>query len=183
MRAHGIAPNAAAIKPAPVRAIKTDRRESAEKPSKKRKAEAYVEDNGPTDDDETFPHNIKSDPLNDKDKNMVKEEEHGHGQGQLLDMNDAANLMQYYDSPSYNGLGGEQDYGSEYGESSGGYQIATGGGYGMQAQHPYDFGAVYGNAAMSGIPRAVDPRLNSYQSMMQFPSDSQGRSDSPVIVE
>jgi hypothetical protein len=181
MRAHGIAPNAATIKPAPSRAIKTDRSDSIAKLVKKRKAEAYVEDSGATDDDESFSNNIKSDPATKKEK-FVKEEE--NVQGQQLSMHDATHLMHYYDSPSpYNGgLGGEQDYpGSEYGGSAG-YATPMGGGYAMHAQQPYDFGAAYGNAGMSGISRNVDPALN-YQSMMQFPSDPHGRPDSPVIVE
>jgi hypothetical protein len=182
MRAHGIAPNAATIKPSPSRAIKTDRHNSAEKPSKKRKTDTYVEDNGATDDDEGFSNNIKSDPATDKEKFMIKEEEHGHGQ--QLSMNDAADLMQYYDnsSPYNSGISGEQDYsGSEYGGSAG-YATPIGGDYNMQTQQPYDFGAAYGNTGMSGIPRTIDQGLN-YQSMMQLPLEPQGRSDSPVIVE
>lgn len=182
MRAHGIAPNAATIKPAPSRAIKTDRSNSTEKPSKKRKTDAYVEDNGATDDDESFSHNIKSDPAEHKDNFMVKQEEHGHGQ--QLSMHEAANLMHYYGNASpYNDvLGGEKDYlENEYG-GSGGYATPNGGAYGLQSQQPYDFGAAYANSGMNGIPRTIDQGL-SYQSMMQFPSDPQGRSDSPVIVE
>ena len=68
MRAHGIAPNAATIKPLLARSIKSDSRDSTEKPSKKRKAEVFVEDNGATDDDEAFSNNIKSDPTNEKEK-------------------------------------------------------------------------------------------------------------------
>ena len=181
MRAHGIAPNAAAIKPAPPRSIKTDRRDSIDKPSKKRKVDAYVEDNGATDDDENFPNNVKSDPADAKEKFVVKEEEHVH-QGQQLSMNDATSLMKYYDAPSsYNDGLGEQDYGSDYGESPSGYAIPMSGAYGLQAQ-PFDFGAAYGNGGMSGIPRTVERGLQ-YQAMMQFPSDPQGRSDSPVVVE
>jgi hypothetical protein len=184
MRAHGIAPNAATIKPAPSRSIKSDRHDSIEKPSKKRKADAFIEENGATDDDETFTNSIKSDPVNDKEKFMVKEEEHGHGQ--QLSMNDAANLMQYYDTPpSYSsalgGLGGEQDYGSDYGGGASGYATPTGGDYGLHSQ-PYDFGSAYGNAGFSGVPGIADQGLQ-YQPMMQFLSDPQGRSDSPVIVE
>ena len=182
MRAHGIAPNAATTKPAPTRAIKSDSRDSIEKPSKKRKGDTYVEDNGTTDDDESFSNNIKSDLASEKEKFLVKEEDHGHGQ--QLSMDEAANLMQYYDNPSpYNGgLGGEQNYpGSEYGGSTG-YATPIGGAYGPHAEQPYGFGAAYGNADMSGIPRTADQGLN-YQSMMQFPPEPQGRSDSPVIVE
>lgn len=185
MRAHGIAPNAAAIKPAPARTIKTDRRDSTDKHSpKKRKADAYLEDNGATDDDETFPNSIKSDPAADKEKFTVKEEEYGHGMGQQLSTNEAANLMQYYDgaSPFHDAMGGEQGFaGSDYGGSVGGYATPIGG-YGLQAQQPYDFGAAYGNPSMSSMSRSVDQGL-SYQPMMQFPVDPQGRSDSPVIVE
>ena len=182
MRAHGIAPNAATIKPVPCRSIKSDRRDSTEKPSKKRKAETFVEDNGTTDDDEAFPNNIKPEPANEAEKFMVKEEEHGHGLAQQLSMNEAANLVQYYDAPSlYNGglsgLGGEQDYGG----STAGYAAPTGSDYTLHSQ-PYDFGSAYGNASFSGIPRTVDEGLQ-YQAMMQFPVDSQGRSDSPVVVE
>ena len=187
MRAHGIAPNAATIKPLLARSIKSDRRDSTEKPSKKRKAEEFVEDNGATDDDEAFPNNIKSDPTNEKEKFMVKEEGHGNDhQGQQLSINDAANLMQYYNTPSsYNsglgGLGGDQDYGSDYGGSASGYATPTGGDCGLHLQ-PYDFGSAYGNFGFSGIPRTASqgPR---YQPTMQFPADPQGGSDSPVIVE
>ena len=184
MRAHGIAPNAATIKPLLARSIKSDSRDSTEKPSKKRKAEVFVEDNGATDDDEAFSNNIKSDPTNEKEKFMVKEEERGNGrQGQQLSMNDAANLIQYYDTPSsYNGgLGGDQDYGSDYGGSTPGYATPTGGDYGLHLQ-PYNFGSTYGNAGFSDITRAADQGLQ-YQPTMQFPADPRGRSDSPVIVE
>ena len=182
MRAHGIAPNAATIKPAPSRAIKTDRNDSIAKPSKKRKTDAYVEDNGATDDDEAFPSNVKPDPAEHKENFMIKGEEQGHGQ--QLSMDEATNLMHYYGSPSpYNGgLGGEQSYSeNEYG-SPAAYTTSHAGAYGQQGQQPYDFGAAYGEAGMDGIPRVADQGL-SYQSMMQFPSDPQGRSDSPVIVE
>jgi hypothetical protein len=187
MRAHGIASNAATIKPLIGRSIKSDRRDSTEKSSKKRKAEAFAVDNGATDDDEAFSNNIKSDPTNEKEKFMVKEEEHGNGrQGQQLSMNDAANLMQYYGTPSsYNGglsgLGGDQDYGSDYGGSASGYATPTGGDYGLHLQ-PYDISSAYGNAGFGGIPRTAD-QGHQYQPTMQFPADPQGRSDSPVIVE
>jgi len=188
MRAHGIAPNAAATKhTTPSRAIKTDRSNSTSKPSKKRKAEAYMDDNGAADDEESFAGNIKSDPVDRKENFMVKEEEHVHGgmksQSQQLSMHDAAHLMHYYDDASpYNGALAE-DYGGEYGGPNG-YATAMGGagGYGMQP-HPYNLATAHGAPGFGGGSRAVDPGLAAYQPTMPFPSDSQGRPDSPVIVE
>lgn len=175
MKAHGIAPNAATIKPAPSRAIKTDRSDSTAKPAKKRKTDAYIEDNGATDDDEAFSNNVKLDPAEHKENFIVKEEEHGHGQ--QLSMHEAANLMHYYSS-----LGGEQDYAENEYDVPNGYAFANGGAYGLQPQQPYDFGSSYGDAGINCVPRTVDQGL-SYQSMMHSPQDPQGRSDSPVIVE
>ena len=190
MRAHGIAPNAATIKPGPSRAIKTDRSDSIDKPNKKRKTDAYIEDNGATDDEEPFAPNVKLDPTVPKEEDFkVKEEDHSHSQGQQLSLYDASHLINFYDPPSpyYGSLGGGQNYaGVESGvptecSSSAGYPTQMIGGYGMPAQ-PYDFGNGYEAIDMSCISRPVDSGLH-YQSMMQFPTDPQGRSDSPVIVE
>src|SRR4051812_38396832 len=118
MRSHGIAPNAAATKPAPSRTppTKTERRESGTAPppaSKKRKADQFVEDTTAEDDEEGFgTAKIKT----DVDKKTVKKEGGG-----ALSIGDAASLMNYYDAQtSYNGSTAGGDYGgvSQYDGSS-----------------------------------------------------------------
>ncbi|PSS09171.1 hypothetical protein M430DRAFT_183661 [Amorphotheca resinae ATCC 22711] len=176
MRSHGIAPNAATIKPAPSRTAKAERRESNDRPSKKRKADAFIEDNAAADDDEDFT-SIKADPTNEKDKSHVKEEEPSQ-----LSLGEAANLMQYYDTPSYNSaqLGGDEAYpGSDYDNNSAGYATPLSGVYGLQAQQSYEFpytptGMNTGPGSSQGI---------HYQPMMHYSTDNQGGSESPVIVE
>ncbi len=185
MRAHGIAPTPAAIKPAPSRATKSERNDSVGKPSKKRKADVYVEDNIAEDDEEVFPTGVKADPSDRKENHMVKTEGKYHGHGQQLSMDEANHLMQYYGSSAFGGcLGGEQVYpGSEYGGAASGYATPISG-YSMHSEQPFDFDSastIYGNPVMSG-GRSVDQDL-IYQSMVQLPSDPQGRSDSPFIVE
>jgi hypothetical protein len=188
MRAHGIAPNAATIKPAPARNMKSERRESStpsSTSSKKRKADAFLEDTTPVDDEETF-ENIKPDPINMKEQFVVKEESKGQSMQQgALSINQAANLMQYYDSPAtYGGagLGTESSYGeSNYGGSAG-YSTPMASSYGLQSQQPYDFSTSYNAGGMNAIPRSENQGMH-YQPLMPYQADDQGRSDSPVIVE
>ncbi|KAF8856306.1 hypothetical protein BDZ45DRAFT_691931 [Acephala macrosclerotiorum] len=188
MRAHGIAPNAATIKPAPARNMKIERRESStpsSTSSKKRKADAFLEDTTPVDDDETY-GNIKPDPINMKEQFVVKEESEGQSmqQGQLS-INQAANLMQYYDSPATYGsvgLSSEGGYGgSNYGGSAG-YSTPIASAYGLPSQQPYDFSTSYNAGSMNSILRSEN-QGTQYQSLMPYQADDQGRSDSPVIVE
>jgi hypothetical protein len=193
MRAHGIAPNAASIKPAIARPAKPDHHEStvAEKPSKKRKADAFVEDNGATDDDEVFSTNVKSEFADTKDKKFKVKQE---GSGQQLSMSDATNLMQFYDggapfdgSNDYTGTMGGQDRKQVYvgdfgGGSASGYATPmSGGDYGLQQSYDFGYeGAGYGG----GMPRSSAQGAGvQYQPLMSFKSEPQGRSDSPVIVE
>ena len=188
MRAHGIAPNAASIKPASARATKTERRDSADRPasSKKRKAEAFIEDTTPTDDDEGFSTApvIKSDPVTcnrSSEQLRVKEEEAAH----QLSLGDAANLMQYYDTPSYDGaqLGTEDAYG-EYDDvaANGGYTASL---FGLHAPQ-YE---MYGGADFDVVPRSLNQGLHyQHQLPMHYSPQSdnqahQGGSESPVIVE
>lgn len=187
MRAHGIAPNAATIKPAPARNMKTERRESSNSSStssKKRKADAFLEDTTLVDDDETF-GNIKPDPINMKEQFVVKEESEGQSmqQGQLS-INQAANLMQYYDSPTtYGGagLGAESNYRSSNYGGSAGYSTPMASAYSLQSQQPYDF-STFNAGGMNAIPRSENQGMH-YQPLIPYQADDQGRSDSPVIVE
>ena len=182
MRAHGIAASAATTKTAPCPAVKTDRGDYAEKATKKRKNETYIDDNGATDDDEFFPNHIKPDPIILKEeKYKFKEEE--HDPAHQLSTHKANQLMHYYDSrsPYDGGLGDERRYLPNDLGGSAGYQNPVGASYGLQAQ-PYVFGNGLGSASINGVLQTDDRGLN-YQSMIQFPSDSQGRPDSPVIVE
>jgi hypothetical protein len=198
MRSHGIAPNAATIKPPPSRAPKAERRESntassSSISSKKRKAEQFLEENNGVDDDEGFGSSIKSEGVHIKEQLYVKEEEQHRSQ---LSLDEAADLMQYYDAPSsqYGGaqLSGEDIYGSsEYGGGSpAGYATPVGGSYSMQSKQGFDFGAVYdaaggspyGSAGMGSLARPESQGMR-YQPLMRYSSDSQGRLDSPLVVE
>ena len=203
MRAHGIAPNAATVKSVP-RSLKTERTESTPSSSsspatKKRKTDPFLEDNTSTDDDEGF-GTVKTEPavLKKEEQLVVKEEEERKHQPGQFSLDEAATLMQYYDTPTqYAGLGmgmgiddghsggytGVQEYGgSMSGSSMNGSSL--GGLYSMESQHPYGLysPSSYGNAGMGGM-QSSEPQRMSYQSLMQHPSDEQGRADSPLIVE
>ncbi|KUJ09064.1 uncharacterized protein LY89DRAFT_741362 [Mollisia scopiformis] len=190
MRAHGIAPNAATIKPPPSRSMKAERRESSTTSStslKKRKADAFLEDTTPVDDEETF-GSIKPDPVNMKEQFIVKEEAEGQSMAQgQLSIDQAANLMQYYDTPATyagSGLSAQSNYGGNgngYG-SSGGYTGSLNPTYAMQSQPSYDFSTPYNAGGMNSVPRSENQGL-SYQPLVPYQGDDQGRSDSPVIVE
>ncbi|KAJ5032840.1 uncharacterized protein L3040_009431 [Drepanopeziza brunnea f. sp. 'multigermtubi'] len=126
MRSHGIAPNAATIKPAP-RNLKSERQQSlpsSSSPSaaKKRKTEGYLDENTTADDDEGFGM-VKPEPaVMIKEQFVVKEEETHRQQPGQLSLGDAANLMQYYDTPTrYSGgdSGGGDGSGSVSGHGNG----------------------------------------------------------------
>jgi hypothetical protein len=204
MRAHGIAPNAASIKPAPARAPKSERRESG--PSlKKRKADQFLEDT-PVDDDEGMGWGartgvvIKEDPR--EEKYNFKQEDHKpqtiEEQGQL-NLEQAANLMQYYDGRSQlvvDDLYGAGDFGGGmsagvYGTSSG-YASPMASAYGLDSQNGY-FSASYGSSGMgssmnglSSVPRSSPQQSHQYQQYglpYQRQPDDLGHPDSPLIVE
>ncbi len=192
MRAHGIAPNAATIKPATAsRAPKSERRESGGSSSKKRKADQFLEENPPDDDEGYGLGNVvlKSDPVDTKEKFVVKEEEQQQGQ---LDLEQATNLMQYYGNNSQYGasqLGDDDVYGasefgggmSGYGTPSG-YATPMGAAFGLQSQTDY-YAAPYGSAGTSGSGILRSQQSFQYQPALQFQSEDQGQSDSPFIVE
>jgi len=186
MRAHGIASNAATIKPAPARLSKTERRDSSTTTSKKRKTDQFVEENTATDDDETF--NVKPDPGNEsKEILRVKEEEMGQ-----LNMDEAVNLMQYYGNSSYassSSMGAEQNY--DFGGSSaslGSSSMAgSSGGWGMSTLDAYEFTTPYSSSSKH-IPRfSIAPSVtSSYHATFYHPTskDSQGGgAESPLLVE
>ena len=201
MRAHGIAPNAATVKSAP-RSLKTERTETTPSSSspiaKKRKTDPFLEDNTSADDDERF-GTVKIEPVVLKEEQLVvkEEEERKHQPGQLS-LDEAATLMQYYDTPTqYAGLGmgmgiddgynGGYTGGHDYGSSMSATSMAgssLGGLYNMESQHPYGFSSPssYGNAGVGGM-QSSEPQRMSYKPLMQYSSDEQGRADSPVIVE
>jgi alkylation response protein AidB-like acyl-CoA dehydrogenase len=201
MRAHGIAPNAASIKPAPTRAPKSERRQSSILALKKRKADQFLEE-AATDDDESLGWgniHIKEDPREEKYNMNFKAEEGDHKprvtheQGQQLNLQDAANLMQYYDNSSQlvvDDLYSAGDFGgsmSAYGTSSG-YTAPMGSAYGLESQNGY-FGAPYSSGGMAGVnglssvPRSSPQGFQYQQHIPPYPAEEQGHSDSPLIVE
>jgi hypothetical protein len=175
MRTHGIAPNAATIKSAPSRSYtKSERRESSGNTSKKRKAEQFLEENTTPDDEEGYA-NIKPDPIDSKEQFNVKEED-----GQLS-LDEAANLMQFYNAQScaISQLG-EKKYGcSDFEGSSVGYHSPLT--YGLQAQQPYDFSRAYDSAVMNNLPTPTSQI--PYQSPYQYNSESHSGTASPVVLE
>lgn len=176
MRSHGIAPNAATIKPASSRTPKSERRDSKSHTTKKRKASAFIEENTAVDDEENFSR-VKPDPANEKEQLNVKEES-----GQLS-LDEAANLMQYYGTSSYSAqLGGEETFSnSEYGSNTTGYNTGIGASYGLPDQQPYDFS--FSPAAMDNGPTSLAHGIQ-YQQMMHYPSTgNQGGSESPLVVD
>lgn len=215
MRAHGIASNAATIKPAPARNLKAESKDSIPNASsssptaKKRKADPYLEDTPARDDEEGFGTiksegfgTVKSEPaVTIKEQFVVKEEVQHRQQEQQpqpgqLSLGEAANLMQYYDTPTqYAGMGmaiddgysGEYSTSQTYGTSMSGSDTggsSSGDIYGMGSQQPYSFSAQssYGGSGMGGM-NTSEPQMLSYRPRMQYSSDGQGRADSPVIVE
>ena len=214
MRAHGIAPNAASIKPAPSRS-KAERRDSI--PLKKRKADQFLEDAGADDDELVGWGNIKEDPHLRDDKALVfkefkteggcrgNEEDHKPqilAQEQGLNLEQATNLMQYYDNSSQlvvDDLYGAGDFGSGmagYGTPSG-YATPLGAGYGLDSQAGY-FAAPYGSSGvgnmnslsgmgvmggLSSVPHSSPQTFQYQQHSLPFQPEEQGRSDSPLIVE
>jgi hypothetical protein len=176
MRAHGISSNAATMKPSSSRTPKMERRDSKSQISKKRKISGFIEENTAADDEENFSR-VKPDPAIDKKQLNVKEEP-----GQLS-LDEAANLMQFYNPSSYSpGMGGDEVYsGNDYDSTSANFHNAISGSYGLQDQQSYDF---------SFAPSAINNSSASlghgtqYQPMMQYSStDSRGGSGSPLIVD
>ncbi|KAH7370832.1 hypothetical protein BKA65DRAFT_545530 [Rhexocercosporidium sp. MPI-PUGE-AT-0058] len=196
MRAHGIASNPATIKSAPSRSLKSELNGpvSPTTPSptaKKRKAHPYLEENT-ADDDEGF-GTVKAEPtVTIKEQLVVKEEE--QQQPAQLSFGEAMNLMQYYDTPTQYagiGVGIDDNYAGEYTFGSSMCKANVSGSsigalYETGSQQPYGFSlrSSYGNSGMGGSYSSEAQRL-PYQplSRMQYSSDEQGQSDSPVIVE
>ena len=182
MRAHGIAPNAASIKPAPSRVMKSERRKSSASSKKKRKVDAFNQDNVAADDDETFA-NVKPEAADTKEHLQVKEERETP-----LSMGDAANLVQYYDTASQYGgeLGGEQEYyGSEQDDNTIGYSTPLSS-YDLQDQQAYGFDTAYGSGGMENVPRSTlqgNQNHSNLPPMVLWPVGNHGRSDSPVVLE
>lgn len=211
MRAHGIAPNAASIKPAPQRAPKSERRDSSA-PLKKRKADQFLEDTA-ADDDEAIgwgssSMHIKDDPHTRDEKHLVFKSESGSGGSDIkpqglglgeeqgcLNLEQAANLMQYYDNGSQpsllvDDLYSAGDYGggiSAYGTSSG-YATSMGSGYGLDSQSgyyasPYNSAGMGGMGGLSSVPRTSQQGYQYQQHRLPYQPDDQGHPDSPLIVE
>ncbi|CAL3966871.1 unnamed protein product [Diplocarpon coronariae] len=208
MRSHGIAPNAAAIKPAPSRMSKSERLESTPSSSsssahKKRKVEGYLDENTTADDDERF-GTVKPEPaVTIKEQLVVKEEkvplqQQQHQQPGQLSLGEAADLMQYYETPcqySAGGLSLEDSYGGQY-TTSQSYGAGMGGTsgtespYGLGSQQTYSFPShsPYGSsevrAGLGGM-HIGESQSMPYQPLIKYSSDEQGRGrpDSPLIVE
>jgi hypothetical protein len=216
MRAHGIAPNAASIKPAPARS-KSERRDSSA-PLKKRKADQFLEDAAADDDELVGWGNIKEDPHARDEKALVFKEfktEGGSASGsgeerkpqvmaqeQGLNLEQAANLMQYYDNSSQlvvDDLYSAGDFGggmTGYGTPVG-YATPLGSGYGLDSQAGY-FAAPYGSSGvssmssmsgvggmggLSSVPRSSQQSFQYQQHSLPYQPEEQGHSDSPLIVE
>ncbi|KAE9371981.1 hypothetical protein N431DRAFT_535641 [Stipitochalara longipes BDJ] len=195
MRAHGIAPNAASIKPAPSRP-KSECRDSSI-PLKKRKAEQFLEDAAADDDELVGWGTIKEDPHARDEKALVFKEL--KTEGGTLNLEQAANLMQYYDNGSQlvvDDLYGAGDFGggmAGYGTSSG-YATPMGSAHGLDSQGgyfaaPYTSSAVSGMSSMSGmgglssVPRSSPQSFQYQQHSLPYQPKEQGHSDSPLIVE
>ena len=175
MRAHGITPTTATVKP-PSRVPKAERRDSKNQIAKKRKTSAFVEENTAEDDEENFSR-VKPDPANDKEQLNVKEEA-----GQLS-LDEATNLMQYYGTPSYDSrVGGNEIYtGNEFNSASASYHTAIPASYGLQDQQPYAFS--FAPATINNASTALAHGIQ-YQPMLHYSSaDNQGGSESPLIVD
>jgi hypothetical protein len=197
MKSHGIASNAASIKPSSSRgsgSTKNQRRDSGGSSStKKRKAEAFLDDTNTADDDEGYGgHHIKSESASlEKEQFVVKEEEQQTGQ---LSLDEATNLIQYYNTPDSYGIGtGDGGYHGFEGSSGetdcgapgSGYVTSMGGSYGMHTSQAYDlskFSMSYGSLGLTDIPRSENHGL-SYQPVPPYSANGHGRSDSPVILE
>lgn len=203
MRAHGIAPNAATIKPAPTR-TKMERSDSATTP-KKRKADQFMEDNTAGDDEEAFgAPGVKPDPANEQEMFHVKEEEPvvgGQVQGQIqgqgqggMSLGDAANLMQYYDNtPSYTTdgqMGGEVGYTFPFqGRDAefNGFLSPYGGSYANETGHIYTPAScnpkVDPLVRRSGTIPRYSPQMVQYEAPLPYTGEIVGGSESPVVVE
>ncbi|KAH7413390.1 hypothetical protein BKA64DRAFT_741079 [Cadophora sp. MPI-SDFR-AT-0126] len=200
MRAHGIASNASTVKSAP-RSLKNERTGStpsstSSPTAKKRKGDHFLEDDVATDDDEAF-GTVKTEPaLTKTEQLVVKEEEERKLQPGQLSLDEAANLLQYYDTPAqYAGIrmgmgdGYNRDYSAvqDYGGSMSAPSMtgsSMGGLYDMESQQPYGFPSKnsYGSSGTEG-QRTSELQRMSYQPRMQYSADEQGRADSPWIVE
>jgi hypothetical protein len=197
MRAHGIAPNAASIKPAPTRAPKSERRESSIPILKKRKADQFLEDTA-ADDDEGVGWgtvHIKEDTREEK-YNFKEEVDHKpqvtQEQGQL-NLEQAANLLQYYDNGSqlvvddiY--VAGDFGAGMSAYSTSPSYATPMGSAYGIDSSSAY-FAAPYSPTSMgsmnglSNVPRSSQQSFQYQQPSLQYQAEDLGNSDSPLIVE
>ncbi|KAL2066661.1 hypothetical protein VTL71DRAFT_2733 [Oculimacula yallundae] len=197
MRAHGIASNAATVKPASVRTLKAEQHKnepllppsslSSPPMAKKRKADPRLDEFNDGDDEEGF-GSIKVEPaVMNMEQFVVKEEDQHLGPGQLS-LDDAANLMQYYDTPSrYAGMEMGEGFDDGY---AGGYSMASNYGrgtssssmggsgmgemYGMSLQQPYEFSSQssYGGSGMEAMQSSEPPRM-LYRPLMQYSSDDQ----------
>ena len=199
MRAHNIAPNAPSAKNRRASRTKTEPRDTntgnSNVTNKKRKADQFAEDNNTSvaDDEEGFATNIKADPVDDKSQLRIKEE------GQLS-LEDATNLMQFYDTPSFQEADLEAAYGATDYESAGSsaYHTPIGGSYGMQA--PLKFSSPFETSGISsiddssemagGFPHPTGRGFQTpYQPYVQYTPntpvtrDNHGRPESPVVVE
>ena len=190
MKSHGIASNAASIKPAPSRnSMKSERRESGNSSTKKRKIDAYLDEANTVDDDESgYASNIKVDGSSEVEQFVVKEEEQQLGQ---LSLSEAAKLMQYYDSPATYGVGADGYHNTEEKHKAGEFDAgspayaassSTNSAYGMHSPQPYDFSLPYESISLTSVPTSGSQGI-SYQPVVQYPKIDQGRFDSPVVLE
>lgn len=170
--------------------MKTERRESGSSATKKRKTDSFLDEATTADDDEGYGNNIKAEPPSSgQEQFVVKEEEQPTAH---LSLSEAANLMQYYDTPDTYGVGTsvgghmgvEEAYnGGECRAGGSAYATSIGSTYDLQSSQKFDFSMPYGDLGLSNIPKSENQSM-SYQQMIQYSAPGeQGRFDSPVVLE
>jgi hypothetical protein len=216
MRAHGIASNAASNKPAATRVAKSEEQDSNAATPKKRKANQFLLEHA-ADDEEAISWGssntlkIKEDPCEEKYNFKTEGGAAGEDikpqimrdQGQL-NLEQAVNLMQYYDNDSQvavDDLYGAGEYGggiSGYGTSSA-YDTSMGSAYDFDEHirttyDPVDsinggihqmrqLGYFGGMNKSSSVPRSSQQTFQYKQHGLLFQAEDQGHSDCPLIVE
>lgn len=174
--------------------MKSERRESSSSVIKKRKVDAFLDEANPVDDEEGgYASNIKAENGgSSKEHSVVKEEEEQVGK---LSLNEAASLMQYYETPATCGaeaeegrMGDEETYtGGAFGAetAAAGYTTSSSAGntYGLESSQSFDFSQPYGSTVSSSTPRSKVQGMSNQQPVAQYSMSDQGRFDSPVVLE
>jgi hypothetical protein len=195
MKSHGIASNAATIKPTQSRgmgSMKGERRGSHNNSPKKRKTDAFLDDENTADDDENYFNDIKPEPPSSGKEFAIKEEEQ---QAIQLSLNEATNLLQYYDKNPRYGFGAEVEddteieevcIGRAYGSGDSGYvdraTAALGEMLGTDNSATYGLSVSHGMDISNSSTHSSSGRIQ-YQPSVQYSSEDRRHFDSPVILE